>query len=590
MPATNIVDVLWEHADRRAAATSFVFLSNGESEKGRFSFGDLERHAAAIAAELQQRRLAGERVVLMFQPGLDFIAAFFGCLAAGAIAVPVYPPRRGHECTHVLQIAHAAGARLVLSDEATLHFLARFAEAWRGAPPVEVFRWLAERSEVEARAQAARYERLDPDGVAFLQFTSGSTGAPKGVMVSHANILANQRAIREGFRHGEDTTVLGWLPFYHDMGLVGIVMQPVFLGRPCVLMPPAAFIQKPLRWLKAIARYRATTSGGPNFGYQLCVDAISEGDLEQCEGLDLSAWRLAFAGAEPVRASTLERFAGKFAAKGFDERAFYPCYGLAETTLMLTGPQPGRSARRLRVDSQALIEGRFADPDGPQATQLVSCGRTWGGDEVVVVDPQSRAPLPEGRVGEVWATGPSITHGYWADAAATAEHYGASSPAYPGKRFLRTGDLGFLREGELYITGRLKSLLLIHGRNYYPHDIEATVASLSPAFRPQAAVFADDDLEPKQIVLVQEVYRHWAKKLDVGETLQRIRRRVFAAHGINVDRIVLTTSRIPMTTSGKVRRSACREAWRSGLLVPLGAKREYGTQETAQLSLEADSQ
>ena len=576
MPAATIVDVLREHAERRPAATSFLFLSNGQVEQERVGFHELERRAAAVAAELQQRRLAGERVVLMFQPGLEFICAFFGCLAARVIAVPVYPPRRAQECKHVLQIARAAGARRVLTDTATAELLARLGETSSGLPPLEAVTWLAEPTEVEGRAQAARREQLDPDGIAFLQFTSGSTGAPKGVIVTHANIVANQRAICDGFGHGEDTTVLGWLPFYHDMGLVGVVMQPVFLGRPCVLMPPAAFIQKPVRWLEAISRYRATTSGGPNFAYQLCVDAIAEADLERCAGLDLSGWRLAFVGSEPVRAVTLDRFAEKFKAVGFDRRAFYPCYGLAEATLMLTGPERPRACASVRLDADALAEGRTVQAGSDRVVEVVSCGQPWGSEEILIVDPDTGLPVPEGRVGEIWATGPSIAQGYWADPVASAVYFAARSPACPNKPFLRTGDLGFVRDGELYVTGRLKSLLIIHGRNYYPHDIESTVSTLHRAFRPLAAVFADDDIGPTQIVLVQEVYKHLAKQLEVTDIQKLIRRKVFAAHGINLGEIVLTTSRIPVTTSGKVRRGVCRDAWRSGLLTPVGKQAAAG--------------
>ncbi|MFL6623512.1 MAG: fatty acyl-AMP ligase [Sulfurifustis sp.] len=569
MRATDsIVDLLREHASRRGEETSFVFLANGETEHGRISFLQLERRVQAVANLLVQRGLRGERVALLFQPGLDFIAAFFGCLAAGAVAVPVSPPRHPDECNHATGIVHAAGAQLILADAATAAYLGtRLQRAWQCTVPLEVLAWLAEPQEVARRADAAPLHTPRADDVAFLQFTSGSTGDPKGVVVTHSNILANQRAIQTGFRHGADTVVLGWLPFYHDMGLVGVVMQPVYLGRPCILMPPPMFVQKPLRWLKAISRYGVTTSGGPNFGYELCLNAISDADLDACPDLDLRSWTLAFTGAEPVRASTLENFGKRFARIGFDARAFYPCYGLAEATLMLTGVE--RSRPRIdRLDAAALRQGRAIEAANGAAMSVVSCGRVWGDELVVVVDTVTRLPVPECTVGEIWASGPSVARGYWNHPQATAEQFEATSPAYPGRRFLRTGDLGFMRDGELFITGRLKELIIVNGRNYFPQDIEATVSGMHPAFRPIAAVFADDELDERRIVLLQAVYPNLANRIDWADVAQQVVRKVIEAHGLRLSEVFFTTSRLPVTTSGKIRRRACRDAWRAGLLDP----------------------
>jgi myxalamid-type polyketide synthase MxaB len=566
--ATTITDVLRRHAATRGEQTAFVYLPDGEHETERLDFFHLERRASAVASELERRRMRGERVVLMFSSGLEFISAFFGCLAAGSIAVPMCPPRRAEALDHTANIVRAAGASLVLTDAITqAHLSRRVGEAWASGLPVEDLSWLADAREVEARIAVAS-EAPRAEDTAFLQFTSGSTGTPKGVVVTHANILANQRAIQRGFRHGEDTVVVSWLPFHHDMGLVGMVMQPVYLGRPCVLMPPEMFIQKPLRWLKALARYRGTTSGGPNFGYQRCLDGIGESDMSALIGLDLRAWTVAFAGAEPVRAECLQRFARTFAGTGFDAHAFYPCYGLAEATLMVTGVESGRPLRIEQLDSKALGGGRAVEGTAGSSTCLVSCGRSWGEDRVVIADPDTGRALPENVVGEIWVIGPSVANGYFQLERETAETFGATSADYPGQRFLRTGDLGFVRDGELFIAGRSKDLLIINGRNHYPQDIESTVAALHPAFRSPGAVFADDDVEARRIVLVQDVYPHRLKTLDIEATTDLIVRRVGAVHELRLNEVFFTTSRLPTTTSGKIRRRACRDAWRAGRLTP----------------------
>ncbi len=577
--AATLVDRVREHAEHRTEETSFVFLAEGEHEQPPLRFGELERRSAAVAATLTERRMRGERAVLMFASGLDFIVAFFGCLAAGVVAVPVAPPRRIEGADLALRIIRAAGARRVLVDAGLWAMLAPLRALWPAEIEIDVLDWLDDPNEVAARATATALHVPRPDDLAFLQFTSGSTGDPKGVMVSHANLMANQRVIESGFGHGPQTTVVSWLPFHHDMGLVGMVMQPLYLGRPCVLMPPDAFIKRPLRWLRAISRYHATTSGAPTFGYQRCLDGITDGDLAAAQ-LDLTSWQVAFVGAEPVRAECLDAFARKLAPTGFHARAIYPCYGLAESTLMVSGGAPMSGMSALEVDSRALGDGRCATPGPDDArTRLVSCGRTWGDHQVAIVDPSERRQLADGTIGEIWVAGPSVAGGYWQRPDDTAETFRATTPSVPGQPFLRTGDLGFVRDRHLYIAGRLKDLLIINGRNHYPQDIEATVAGLHPAFRPQAAVFSDDDLTHGRAVLVQSVYPHWADRLDLQEATQLVRREVSALHDVRLGEVVFTTSRLPTTTSGKIRRRACREAWRAGQLKPVG--RQGGSRDPA---------
>jgi acyl-CoA synthetase (AMP-forming)/AMP-acid ligase II len=569
----TLFDVLCKHATERSDQTSYIFLPNGESEQVRLSFAELHRQVCAVAAELQSRGLRGERVVLMFQPGLAFISAFLGCLAAGAIAVPVYPPKRAEECAHSAGITAAAGARLVLTDAVSRDALVRFANSWPVEVPVEALDYLDDPQAVDERAERFRPQPAAADEPAFLQFTSGSTAAPKGVEVTHANLLANEAAIRAAFDHGEHTTVLGWLPFHHDMGLVGITLQPLFLGRPCILMPSAAFLQRPLRWLRAISRYRATTSGGPNFAYEFCLKVLEERGLAEGEELDLSSWQVAFNGAEPVRAETLERFTEKFARFGFRAETFQPCYGMAEATLLLTSVARRQVPRILDLDAQALGQGRVEPAKAGPMVRTVSCGRTWDETRLLIVEPSTGEPLGDGEVGEIWVRGPGVARGYWEAPEATREHFEARLAHLPEERFLRTGDLGFMSHGELFITGRLKSLIIVNGRNYYPHDIEATSISLTPVFRPQAAVFSEELSAEPQVVLVQEVYPHRAREANLEELSRLIRRNVLAMHGLSLSQVVLTTSRIPLTTSGKVRRAACRDEWRAGRLVVPGAPR-----------------
>ncbi len=567
-PNSTIIETIARHARAQPDKPAFIFLPDGEAEGERLSFGALERLMNAVAAELRSRDLAGERVVLVFSSGFEFIATFFGCLAAGVIAVPACPPRRAVGVEHIAKIAEHAQARLVLIDRATKTTLDTLTQdvpldrLWPQAPPLEAW----DLAGLEC-ADPAELPDPNPQDIAFLQYTSGSTGDPKGVIVSHANLMANQRAIKAGFDHSADTVVVSWLPFHHDMGLVGMVMQPVFLGRPCVLMPPEAFIQRPIRWLKAIARYGATTSGGPNFGYERCLTGISDAALERAGPLDLQRWRVAFTGAEPIRARSMEAFARKFAPIGLRPTSLYPCYGLAEATLMVTGVAQGEPLRVETVETAAL-GGGVSRPTTDKGTQLVQCGRSWGPDRVVIVDPRTRAPVPEGRVGEIWVTGPSAAQGYWRRDELTDEVFRAERADRPGTPHLRTGDLGYWRDG-LFVVGRIKDLVILNGRNYYPQDIEASVRGLHPAFGPQAAVFETGDLGAPEVVLVQEVRPRQAAELDGPEIEALIRRKIGADHELRLTEVFLTTSRLPLTTSGKIRRRACCEAWRAGRLQPL---------------------
>jgi acyl-CoA synthetase (AMP-forming)/AMP-acid ligase II len=438
------------------------------------------------------------------------------------------------------------------------------------SPATQAVEWIATDAPAALPSTGWRPPSLDGDSLAFLQYTSGSTGTPKGVMVSHGNLLHNQRVIERAFGHSQETIVAGWLPTFHDMGLIGIVLQPLYLGRPCILMAPADFVQQPLRWLRTISHYRVTTSGGPSFGYGLCARKITPAEAAS---LDLRSWRLAFNGSEPVRAEVLDQFCERFAPSGFRREAFYPCYGLAESTLLVAGGTSDRAPVIETVDPAALERRRFEPGPG---RALVGCGHTRLGQAVEIVDPETRERCRPGHIGELWLHGPSVAKGYWQRPRDSEETFGAvladTGDAHTSdddqRRFLRTGDLGVIHNGELFVTGRINDIIIIRGRNHYPQDIEATVQRSHIALRADcgAAVTVEIDGEDR-LVVVQEVERAYLRQLDRAEVIGRVREAVTSQHDVSVHQIVLLmTGGIPRTSSGKVQRRACAAAFLDGRL------------------------
>ncbi len=429
--------------------------------------------------------------------------------------------------------------------------------------------WLAV-EEVDPRlAEQWEEPAADPSTPAFLQYTSGSTALPKGVIVTHGNILHNEAMIRAAFGQSEESVIVGWLPLYHDMGLIGNVLQPLAAGATCVLMPPLAFLQRPVRWLQAIHRYRATTSGGPDFAYDLCVRKVGP---EQRAGLDLSSWKVAFNGAEPVRAETLDRFAEAFAPCGFRREAFYPCYGLAEATLFVAGGRLGEPPVVGRFAAAGLERGE-AIPS-PASRAKAGCwsaaARPGAGSGSLVADPGTGEPLAPGQVGEIWVAGPSVAAGYWSRPEETARTFRARLAGDSGQGdgpFLRTGDLGFVRGGELFVTGRLKDLIILRGRNHYPQDIERTAEQAHPELEPGgAAAFSVDVAGEERLVIAHEVGRRFARSgVPVAQVAAALRLAVAEEHEVQVHEVVLLrTGTLPRTSSGKVQRHACRAAWLAG--------------------------
>jgi len=539
---------------------AYSFLANGEQESARITYGDLDRQARAIAVRLRREVGRGERALLLYPSGLEFIAAFFGCLYAGVVAVPAYPPRPRHESGRLRGIVEDSRPAIVLTTSA-------LAARWSGrdARPAELagLDWLATDKLPAEPAGGWQDSGAEREAVAFLQYTSGSTSTPKGVVITHGNLLANEEMIRVAFEQSAESVIAGWLPLYHDMGLIGNVLQPLYVGAPCVLMSPLAFLQSPVRWLRAVSAYGATTSGGPSFAYELCVRRIAEGARR---GLDLSRWQVAFNGAEPVRADTLDRFAAAFAPYGFRREAFYPCYGLAEATLLVSGGDRSAAPVVRELDARSLEQHRAvaAAAETPRV-RLVGCGRSQGGQTVAVVSSHTLLPCADGEVGEIWVAGPAVAGGYWERPEASAETFGARLASGEGP-FLRTGDLGFLEAGELFVTGRSKDLIIVRGRNHYPQDLELTAERSAPVLRPGCgAAFTVEVEGEERLVLVQEVER--GADLDPQAVAQALREAVSGEHEIHVHQVVLIQAgSLPKTSSGKVQRHACRRAFLEGRL------------------------
>ncbi len=562
VPCTTLVELLRARAERQPEQRGFTFLIDGESEEVHLSYAELDRKARTIAASLQRMGAQGQRALLLYPPGLDYVAGFFGCLYAGVIAVPIYPPdvnRLGRTLPRLQAIAKDAQATVALTTD----FIFSMAEMlFEQAPDLKALQWLATDTLEEAGAESWKAPGERPDTLVFLQYTSGSTSSPKGVMLTHANLLHNSLLIHTCFGESRESKGVIWLPPYHDMGLIGGIIQPLYGGFPVVLMSPVDFLKKPLRWLQAVSRYGATTSGGPNFAYDLCMRKTTP---EERAALDLSRWSVAFNGAEPIQPETMRRFAETFGPCGFRAEAFYPCYGLAEATLIATGGAKAAAPVLRSIDTAGLRTGKveLVSEQHPEARTLVGSGNNLKDQRLVIAHPETGAPCAPGQVGEIWLTGPSVAQGYWDRPEETARAFHATlAGTGDDTRFLRTGDLGFLHEGELFVTGRLKDLIIIRGRNHYPQDIERTVEQCHPALRPGCgAAFSVEVQGEERLVVVQEVERRAVDSGEVDlETLARDIRQAIAqqhelqAHGV----VLLRAGSIPKTSSGKIQRHACK--------------------------------
>lgn len=558
-----MIDVVRWRAARQPRDLAFTFLRDGpldaEHQTSQYTFGSLDRRARAIAAELQRRGAAGERALVILEPGLDYLAALFGCFYAGVVAVPVYPPdpfRIARTLPRLQAIFGSADCKLLFS---TAEILGQGSSPLRQMCPggvVEI------ETIVDTQTDDWTPKNTAPSDLALLQYTSGTTGEPRGVPITHANLLENLRGM-ERLLDVQDAVGLFWLPPYHDLGLIGGVFLPLFAGRHMMLMSPLDFMRSPARWLKAISHYQVTSSAAPNFGYEHCLKKVTDAD---CEGLDLSSWQVAVSGAEPVRAETLDRFCERFAPYGFRREAFVPAYGMAETTLMVSIPPLEAPPTELQLDTDALTQSRVVPQRGGR--RVIGCGPPGPGVEMWIVDPETRRPTD--GVGEVWVRGDSVASGYWGRTELTASQFDQTLGGRRG--YFRTGDLGFLYEGELFLVGRRKEMIILAGRNYYPHDIELAVQQADDAFKRDGGaavavdpgVLADGD-EGERLVLFQEVQR--PKKQDIAALLTTARRVATEETGQEPLRVVLIpVGELPKTSSGKTRRAECWEQYQAGVL------------------------
>jgi acyl-CoA synthetase (AMP-forming)/AMP-acid ligase II/acyl carrier protein len=561
-PRTHLIDSLRYWTDQCPDALAFQ-ATDGDADGEKLSYAQLYERVCAVAAYLSERRLAGERVLLLYPADrpLDFVAGFFGCLAAGAIAVPAYPPRRNRNMQRILAISDDAQAKAALTVSEVCERISGMLDE---APALRQLEWIATNTIEQSAADGWHPRKISPRDLAVLQYTSGSTGTPKGVMLTHGNIVHNCCLITFAFEPNRDCKGMSWLPTYHDMGLVGGVLKPLFFGRPNVMMSPFAFLSKPVRWLRAIHNHQVTISGGPNFAYDLCVQKIPD---EELQGLDLSRWDVAFNGAEPVRRDTLWKFAERFGPYGFRANVLYPCYGMAESTLIVTGKKKCTPPMLLGVDGPALDEHQvtLVEDAAENARILAGSGRVLPGERVCIVEPETFEQLPPDRVGEIWIQSGSIGQGYWNKPEITEQVFRARLANGDGP-FLRTGDLGFFHNGELFVTGRLKDMIIVRGVNRYPQDIEITVEKSSDRIQPGGvAAFAVDVEGQERLVVVAEVERKRASEWD--DVIQSVRRDVTRDHELPPDAVVLVRfGSIPTTSSGKIQRHACRQEFLDGSL------------------------
>jgi acyl-CoA synthetase (AMP-forming)/AMP-acid ligase II len=554
----TLVDLVEYRAEEHPNDLAYSFIDGDAEVVASLSYAELRREAKRIAASLQARLPAGERVLLTFSAGLEFVAAYFGCLLAGVVPVPALAPRSAGTTGVLRRIVEDAGAKLALTDE-RCH---ERCEASLPVPTLPLSRLLLEDLPFVATRVAA-------SDLALLQYTSGSTGQPKGVMVTHGNLLANSRAIARAFGHTRQSRGVIWLPPHHDMGLIGGVIQPLYAGFPVWLMSPFDILQRPLRWLRAVSVFKGTTSGGPNFAYQLCTDRIRDESLSE---LDLSSWRVAFNGAEVVREGTLREFAQRFGKVGFEARAFTPCYGLAEASLMVTCAPGSQEPVVAAFNGPEVSQGRVR-PSRPDAAArvLVSSGQPIADHDVLVVSPETNQVCAEGVLGEIRVRGPSVALGYWGNPDASRETFGTEVEGRGGA-FLRTGDFGWRHADEVFVCGRLKDMVVIAGRNYAADDIESSLVGCHEALAGRSSVaFASDDGRSERLVVLHEVSKPrlvTRSELDAAE--RALRDAVARALDICVHEVVFVApGALVRTPNGKVRRHHCRELWHRGQLTCL---------------------
>jgi acyl-CoA synthetase (AMP-forming)/AMP-acid ligase II/acyl carrier protein len=528
----------------------FRFLEDGVNESESFTYGQLDRKSKSVAASLQESGQKGDTVLLLFQPNLSYVASLYACFYSGFIAVPAYPPRRNRGIERIYTIIADSKAKICLISRQV------YTDIQRNFKDNELFenlKWIIYEDVCEGFTSKFFDVDIFSDDIALLQYTSGSTGQPKGVMISQLNLLYNSEYIRQSFNVSKESVGVHWLPLFHDMGLIGGILQAAYAGGVNINMPPMAFLKNPLNWLKAIEKYGGTIAGGPNFTYDYCIQKTS---VEEREKLDLSKIDVFFCGAEPIRKSTYDQFLKEFSPSGVRPEQLLSCYGMAETTLIVTGAHSYEKPKYLAVDSTNLSVNtiKLSDENDPNAMIIVGCGHTLMETVVEIVNPKSNKLCASNEVGEIWVSGPTIALGYWDKSEETERNYSAKIVGSNSGQFLRTGDLGFMRDGELYVTGRLKDMIIIRGVNYYPADIEQSIQKTIPEIRTNGgAAFPVNKNNQERLVIVQELERTAMRGVDQTSIIDGIREIIATEFEIDIYSIVLIRAgSLPMTSSGKI--------------------------------------
>jgi len=572
----TIVALAQCRSQKNANKPFIQWLDRGNVEGKSYTYSEMDSYARALAVHINQtldknkhqENCSRQKVALIItQPGLDFVVSFFACLYAGVIAVPTYPPKKNESLDKFRLLIADAEAKVIITDETTLHLVK---DLKNNNPRLDMI--LASKVDT-ALSSLWEYPRINKNSTAFYQYTSGSTGSPKGVVVSHDNLMVNQQMIASAMNHDANAIVVGWLPMFHDMGLIGNLLQPFYLGARCILMSPSAFIMNPIRWLEAISKYKATISGGPNFAYDLCIRRTTE---RQRANLDLSRWTIAFNGSEPVRAESIQQFTNTFKQYGFKQSAMYPCYGMAESTLFISGSSPIRIPNVLTINKQAF-EKKSIELDSKQnesideSIEIVSSGRPILDACLKIVDPATNLELDENSVGEIWVNSRSNARSYNQKSRLSKLTFDAKIRNDLKKTsYLKTGDLGFLHDGELYVTGRIKDLIILNGKNYYPQDIEKNCLEVDGILSECTSVaFSIDKNGKEQAVVILAVKKNIRHKIDYFSIWKSIKSAVIKFHGIKLYDLIMVSARLPLTSSGKIRRSKCREMYLNNDFIPI---------------------
>ncbi len=563
---STLVELLSWRATHQSDQLAYMFLTDGKTEGPKFTYQELDRQARAIAAMLQQHNARGERALLLYPQGLDVMAAFLGSLYSGVIAIPVPPPDAGRlkrALPRLRAIVKDANAKFALTNQRVLSILQ---DSELDFPEFQEMTWLATEDIDPELADQWQDPEIQPETLAYLQYTSGSTSTPKGVMISHHNLIHHCHYLQKACGYDAESVSITWMPYFHDYGLVEGLTEPLYNGHPCYVMSPLAFIKQPVRWLQAISRYKGTHSQAPNFAYEQCILRVNE---QQLATLDLSSWVAAGNAAEPINPRVLEQFFEKFAPCGFRWETFAPAYGLAENTLLVSTSPRNTSPVLCLVKKSAIEHNKIEEATSwsSEVRAIPGCGRLVCDTQVAIVNPDTLKRCLPNEVGEIWVADPSVAGGYWNRPAESEETFRAKIADSNDGTFLRTGDLGFLKDGELFITGRMKDLIIIRGTNHYPQDLEWTVQQIHNCLRPDyGAAFSVDVDGVEHLVIVQEVKRH-SEAFEPEEVISNIRQAIAEIHELQVYAVALVKpGNVLKTSSGKIQRRACKASFLAGEL------------------------